>query len=50
MSARLILASASEARADLLRNAGVDIDIAPARIDEDEVKAQPGQYVLATHL
>ena len=39
MSARLILASASEARADLLRNAGVDIDIAPARIDEDEVKA-----------
>lgn len=37
--AALILASASEARADLLRNAGVDIEIAPARIDEDEVKA-----------
>lgn len=39
MSAPLILASASEARADLLRRAGVRITIAPARIDEDEVKA-----------
>ena len=37
--AALILASASKARADLLRKAGVDIEIAPARIDEDEVKA-----------
>lgn len=35
----LILASASSARASLLRGAGVDIDIIPARIDEDEVKA-----------
>ena len=38
MSGALILASASEARAQLLRNAGVEISIAPARIDEDEVK------------
>lgn len=35
----LILASASPARAALLRGAGVDIHIVPARIDEDEVKA-----------
>lgn len=35
----LILASASTARAALLRDAGVAIEIAPARIDEEEVKA-----------
>ncbi len=35
----LILASASPARALLLKNAGVSIEIHPARIDEDEVKA-----------
>lgn len=35
----IILASASEARATLLRNAGVEIAIDPGRIDEDAVKA-----------
>jgi septum formation protein len=35
----LVLASASEARARLLRAAGVAIEIEPARVDEDEVKA-----------
>jgi septum formation protein len=35
---RLILASASTARAAMLRNAGLDIDIAPARIDEAAIK------------
>ncbi|MBU2992314.1 Maf family protein [Octadecabacter sp. 1_MG-2023] len=39
MSDRIILASTSEIRARLLRNAGVDFDIIPARIDEDSVKA-----------
>ena len=34
----LILASASPARAEMLRRAGVKIDIAPAQVDEDEVK------------
>ncbi|MEM7508427.1 MAG: Maf family protein [Pseudomonadota bacterium] len=34
----MILASASKARADLLRAAGVDVDIHPARIDEAAVK------------
>lgn len=38
MTAPLILASASAARADLLRNAGLDVEFIPARIDEDEVK------------
>jgi len=36
---RVILASASPARAAMLRAAGVGIEIAPARIDEDAVKA-----------
>ena len=35
---RVILASASAARRDLLRNAGVAIDIEAARIDEAEIK------------
>lgn len=35
----LILASASPARATLLRGAGVEINIKPARVDEEEVKA-----------
>jgi len=35
----LILASASPARAAMLRNAGLAIDIRPARIDEDALKA-----------
>jgi septum formation protein len=38
MTDRLILASKSEIRSSLLRNAGVDHDIIPARIDEDSVK------------
>ncbi len=38
MTAPLILASASTARASLLRNAGLTVEIVPARIDEDEVK------------
>lgn len=38
MSAQIILASASEIRAQLLRNAGVSCDISPARIDEESVK------------
>lgn len=39
MSERLILASGSAARAEMMCRAGVAFDIAPARIDEDEVKA-----------
>lgn len=38
-AAPLILASASEARAALLRAAGVEIEILPARVDEEEMKA-----------
>ena len=34
----LVLASASASRAAMLRNAGLDFDIRPARIDEDEIK------------
>jgi septum formation protein len=37
---RLILASASVARADLLRAAGVDVTIEPASIDESQLKAE----------
>ena len=39
MSERLILASGSEIRAQLLRNAGVAVDIVPARIDEEAIRA-----------
>ncbi|MCK0140171.1 Maf family nucleotide pyrophosphatase [Aliiroseovarius sp. F47248L] len=39
MAFSLILASASEIRAQLLRNAGVGIDIQPARIDEETIRA-----------
>lgn len=35
----LILASASKIRADLLRNAGVEVRCLPARIDEEAVRA-----------
>lgn len=34
----LILASASTSRATMLRNAGLDFDIRPARVDEEEIK------------
>lgn len=39
MATPLILASVSEIRATLLRNAGLDIEVKPARIDEDAVRA-----------
>lgn len=39
MTSHLILASASEIRAQLLQNAGVSCEIIPARIDEDSIKA-----------
>jgi septum formation protein len=38
MSPPLILASASTARAGMLRAAGVEIEIIPARVDESELK------------
>ena len=34
----IILASASPARAAVLRNAGLEFDIRPARVDEEEIK------------
>lgn len=39
MSEAIILASGSQIRADLLRNAGVPFSIQPARIDEDAMKS-----------
>ncbi|WP_413867934.1 Maf family protein [Albidovulum sp.] len=39
MTLRLVLASSSEIRAALLRNAGLDPEIRPARIDEDAIRA-----------
>ncbi|WP_374310860.1 nucleoside triphosphate pyrophosphatase [Dongia sp.] len=39
MSAPLILASGSTARARMLREAGVEIEILKPRVDEDEIKA-----------
>lgn len=38
MTSTLILASSSEIRAQLLRNAGVSCSVAPARIDEEAIK------------
>lgn len=38
-AAPLILASASRSRAELLRGAGLDFDVQPARLDEYELKA-----------
>ncbi|WP_370230185.1 nucleoside triphosphate pyrophosphatase [Cognatishimia sp.] len=38
MTQRLVLASSSEIRAQLLRNAGVRFDVAPAKVDEDLIK------------
>ena len=37
--AQLILASSSEIRAALLRNAGVEVQVMPARVDEDAIRA-----------
>lgn len=39
MSAHIILASGSEIRAQLLRNAGVPFEVLPARVDEETLKA-----------
>ncbi len=39
LSRPVVLASASKSRANLLRAAGVDFQISPARVDEDAVKA-----------
>lgn len=39
MAKRFILASGSEIRATLLRNAGLTIEVQPARIDEEALKA-----------
>ncbi|MEL7181676.1 MAG: Maf family nucleotide pyrophosphatase [Pseudomonadota bacterium] len=39
MSDQIILASGSEIRAQLLKNAGVDFDVSIARVDEDAVRA-----------
>jgi len=38
MNLDLILASGSQIRADLLRNAGLRIDVRPARIDEESIR------------
>jgi septum formation protein len=42
VSAPLVLASASLSRAHMLREAGVDLDIIPANIDEDAIKKTMG--------
>lgn len=42
MSVRLILASASSIRAALLRNAGLTVDVIPARVDEAAIRASLG--------
>ncbi|HEV8036092.1 Maf family protein [Yoonia sp.] len=39
MSDQIVLASGSEIRAQLLRNAGLDFDVSIARVDEDAVRA-----------
>lgn len=39
MPPTLLLASASEIRAALLRNAGLKVEVQPARIDEDTIRA-----------
>lgn len=39
MSARLILASGSEIRQTLLRNAGLSFDVLPIRVDETSIRA-----------
>ncbi len=49
MNRKLILASASKSRTDLLRGAGLDIQTCPADLDESEIKAQ-GLDVVETAL
>lgn len=39
MKNRIILASGSDIRARLLRNAGLEIEVQPARVDEEAIKA-----------
>lgn len=39
MQDRIVLASQSEIRAQLLRNAGVEIEALPARVDEEAIRA-----------
>lgn len=38
MSPSIILASSSEVRQSLLKNAGIEFDVIPARVDEDTIK------------
>lgn len=38
MAKRFILASGSQIRASLLKNAGISVEVKPARIDEDAIK------------
>jgi septum formation protein len=40
---RLVLASASTSRAQILRDAGVPFEVRPAHVDEDAVKASGGE-------
>lgn len=47
MSVSLLLASASEARARLLRQAGLEVETMPARIDEDSLRASMAAEGLA---
>lgn len=39
MSGRLVLASGSQARQDMLRAVNIGFDVAPAKVDEDAIKA-----------
>lgn len=39
MKNRIILASGSDIRAKLLRNAGLEVEVQPARVDEEAIKA-----------
>src|SRR5215217_7158701 len=45
-SDRIVLASASPRRAELLRAAGIDFDVQPANVDETIARGEsPGEYV-----
>lgn len=39
MQDRIILASGSDIRAQLLRNAGLEVEVIPARVDEEAIRA-----------